>query len=122
MKSRGVDVIATMGSPTPNPKKRGYLLPPGCKNLIDVLHGAPPKPSLGIKARVNGKIQAPEVRVIGERGGQIGIMAISDALRLAQYRGVDLVEIAPHAKPPVCCLVDMGKFRYELSKKGKKHK
>jgi len=111
-----------MGSITPNPKKRGYLLPPGCKNLIHALQGAPPKPSLGIGVRVNGKIQAPEVRVIGDRGVQIGIMPISDALRLAQSRSLDLVEIARHAKPPICVLVDFGKFRSECSKKGKKHK
>jgi translation initiation factor IF-3 len=111
-----------MGSITPNPKKRGYLLPPGCKDLLHVLQGAPPKPSLGIRARINGEIRAPQVRVVGERGEQIGIMPISEALRLAQSRTMDLVEIAPNGKPPVCCLVDYGKFRYELSKKGKKHK
>ena len=114
-----------MGSLTPNPKKRGYLLSPGCKDLIDVLHGAKTKPSLStgprgsgqIWVRVNGQIRAPEVRVIGERGGQLGIMAIYDALRLAKSRGIDLVEIAPHAKPPVCRLVDYGKFCHESSKK-----
>ena len=114
-----------MGSLTPNPKKRGYLLPPGCKDLIDVLHGAKTKLSLStgphgsrqIRVRVNGQIHALEVRVIGERGGQLGIMAVYDALMLAKSRGIDLVEIAPHARPPVCRLVDYGKFRYESSKK-----
>jgi translation initiation factor IF-3 len=111
-----------MGSITPNPKKRSYLLPPGCKDIIDVLQGAPSKPSLGTGYRVNAKILAPEVRVIGERRQQIGIMALSDALRLAQSRGADLVEIAPRAKPPVCCLVDFGMYRHKLAKKAKKTK
>ena len=105
-----------MSGITPNLKKRSYLLPPGCKDLIHVLQGVPSKRSLST-VRVNGKIQAQEVRVIGERGGQLGIMGTSKALRLAQSRGFDLVEIAPHAKPPVCRIVDYGKFRYELSKR-----
>ena len=104
-----------MGSITPGPKKRGYLLPPGCKDLIDVLQGTPPKASPGTTFRANGRIRAREVRVIGERGRQLGIMPLSEALSLARAGGIDLVEIAPHAKPPVCRLVDYGKFRYELS-------
>ena len=104
----------------PNPKKRGYLLPPGCKDLIDVLNGASPKPFLGTAAKVNGKISAPEVRVIEYRGRQYGIMRLSDALRLAKSKGIDLVEIAPTAKPPVCCLIDYGKFRHQQQKKKKK--
>jgi hypothetical protein len=117
-----LDDFAHMGSITPNPKKRGYLLPPGCKDLIDVLQGAPAKAALGNKIRLNGKIRAREVRVIGEQGQQLGIMLLGDALNLARAAGIDLVEIAPSAKPPVCRLVDFGKFQYELSKKGKKQK
>ena len=109
-----------MGSITPNPKKRGYLLPPGCKDLIHVLQGAPKNPTLTTPARVNGKIQAPKVRVISDQGQQLGIMSLADALTLARSRGIDLVEIAPHAKPPVCRLVDLAKSRYEASKKKKK--
>jgi len=115
---------------TPNPKKRGYLLPAGCKDLIDVLGGKPkssvgkmakfPKPSPAMPARVNRLIRARKVRVIGEHGKQLGIMSLAGALNLARAAEVDLVEIAPHAQPPVCRLVDYGKFRYELSKKGKK--
>ena len=111
-----------MGSITPDPKKRGYLLPPGCKDLIDVLKGTAPKFSLAATVRVNGRIRAREVRVIGEQGQQLGIMSLGDALNLARAAGIDLVEIARHAQPPVCRLVDYGKFRYELSKKGKKQK
>ena len=69
--------------------------------------------------RVNGKIRAREVRVIGPDGKQLGVFALNDALNLARQQGVDLVEISPNAVPPVCRLVEIGKFRYELAKKEK---
>jgi len=72
--------------------------------------------------RVNGKIRAREVRVIGAEGEQIGVIPLSDALNLARQAGVDLVEIAPNANPPVCKVIDFGKYRYELSKKEKESK
>ncbi len=72
--------------------------------------------------RVNGKIRAREVRVIGDQGAQLGVMALTDAINLARQRGIDLVEIAPNAAPPVCRLVDFGKFRYEQAKKDKESK
>ena len=67
--------------------------------------------------RVNGKIRAREVRVIGAEGGQLGVYPLNEAINLARQQGVDLVEISPNAEPPVCRLVDFGKFRYELAKK-----
>lgn len=72
--------------------------------------------------RVNGKIRAREVRVIGDQGAQLGVMPLGDALNLARNAGVDLVEIAPNANPPVCRIVDFGKFRYEQAKKEKESK
>ncbi len=72
--------------------------------------------------RVNGKIRAREVRVIGPDSHQIGVLPLNDALNLARQHGVDLVEISPNAVPPVCRLVDFGKFRYELAKKEKESK
>ena len=69
--------------------------------------------------RVNGKIRAREVRVIGPEGQQLGIFSLADAINMARSRGVDLVEIAATAVPPVCRLVDFGKFRYEQAKKDK---
>ena len=72
--------------------------------------------------RVNGKIRAREVRVIGVDGKQLGVMSLGDALTAARSSGVDLVEIAPTATPPVCRLVDFGKYRYEQSKKDKESK
>jgi len=59
------------------------------------------------------------VRVIGTEGEQIGIMATREALRLAQEKGFDLVEVSPYAKPPVCKIMDYGRYKYELSKKAK---
>ena len=72
--------------------------------------------------RVNGKIRAREVRVIGVDGKMLGIISLSDALNQARAHGVDLVEIAPTATPPVCRLVDYGKYRYEQAKKEKETK
>jgi translation initiation factor IF-3 len=72
--------------------------------------------------RVNGKIRAREVRVIGADGRQLGVLSLGEALTLARANGVDLVEIAPNATPPVCRLVDYGKFRYEQAKREKESK
>lgn len=69
--------------------------------------------------RRNGKIRAREVRVVDEEKKPLGIMPLNDALRLAQQRGLDLIEIAPNAEPPVCRIVDYGKFRYEQAKNEK---
>ena len=69
--------------------------------------------------RVNGKIRAREVRVIGPEGKQLGVFPLNEALNLARQHGVDLVEISPNAVPPVCRIIEIGKFRYELAKKEK---
>ena len=73
----------------------------------------------GPQIRVNGKIRAREVRVIGPDAQQLGVIPLADALNLARQHGVDLVEIAPNATPPVCRLVDFGKYRYEQAKREK---
>lgn len=73
----------------------------------------------GPSYRLNGRIRAREVRVIGPDNQQIGIHPLGDALRMARNLGLDLVEIAPTATPPVCRIVDYGKFRYEESKREK---
>ncbi|MEK7707378.1 MAG: translation initiation factor IF-3 [Verrucomicrobiota bacterium] len=72
--------------------------------------------------RINGKIRAREVRVIGVDGKQLGVITLNEALTQARANGVDLVEIAATATPPVCRLVDFGKFRYEQAKKDKESK
>src|ERR1700747_2904562 len=73
--------------------------------------------------RGNGRIRAREVRVIlGSTGEQLGVLRLNDALRKAQTLGLDLVEVAPTANPPVCKIVDFGKFRYDISKHTKDKK
>jgi len=82
----------------------------------------PRNSSSGPYVRVNGKIRAREVRVIGIDGNQLGVLSLGDALTLARTEGVDLVEIAPNAVPPVCRVVDFGKYRYEQAKRDKESK
>lgn len=67
--------------------------------------------------RINDEIRVREVRLVGESGEQLGIYPIKDALREGMEKGLDLVEVAPNAKPPVCRLMDYGKYRYEQSKR-----
>jgi len=69
--------------------------------------------------RVNHKIRAREVRVIGNDGKQLGVMPTSQALGAAQQQGLDLVEISPNAAPPVCKIVEYGKYKYEQEKREK---
>ena len=71
---------------------------------------------------INEQIRDKEVRVIGEDGEQLGIMSAKEAMKLAEEAGLDLVKIAPTAKPPVCKIVDYGKYRYELARKEKEAK
>ena len=67
--------------------------------------------------RINAQITAPEVRLIADNGDQLGIVPVAQALQLAEEQSVDLVEIAPLARPPVCKLMDYGKYRYREQKK-----
>ena len=68
---------------------------------------------------INEQIRDKEVRVIGAEGGQLGVMSVKDAQKLADDAGLDLVRVSPNAKPPVCKIIDYGKFRYEMSRKEK---
>lgn len=72
--------------------------------------------------RRNDRIRVPEIRCIGPRGEQLGIIPTKDALEIARLHGLDLLEIAPTAQPPVCRIVDYGKYLYEESKKQKQQK
>ena len=65
----------------------------------------------------NNRITAPEVQVIGTDGDNIGILNTNEAISMAKEQGLDLIEIAPNAKPPVCKIIDMGKFKYDAQKK-----
>src|SRR5690242_20053201 len=69
--------------------------------------------------RINERIRVPEVRVIDEEGNQIGVLKVADALAYAQERDLDLVEVAPEARPPVCRVLDYSKYKYEQAQKQK---
>jgi translation initiation factor IF-3 len=76
-------------------------------------------PTAAPEARINDRIRVPEVRLVGPNGEQVGIVRIEDALRLAVEADLDLVEVAPQARPPVCKLMDYGKFKYESAQKAR---
>lgn len=71
---------------------------------------------------INEQIRDKEIRLIGETGEQLGVMSTRDAMKLAVEAGLDLVKIAPTAKPPVCKIIDYGKYKYELARKEKEAK
>jgi translation initiation factor IF-3 len=74
------------------------------------------------KTRINENIFAREARIIDEEGNQLGIMPVSQALAIAKERVLDLVEISPKVSPPVCKIMDFGKFQYQKSKEERQHK
>ncbi len=79
-------------------------------------HNAPP-PSRDNGPRINDRIRAPEIRLIGADGENVGVVTPARALAMAEEAGLDLVEISPNAEPPVCKIMDFGKFKYETQKK-----
>ncbi|WP_081597674.1 translation initiation factor IF-3 [Gordonia hirsuta] len=72
---------------------------------------------ISTETRINERIRVPEVRLVGPGGEQVGIVRVEDALRLAYEADLDLVEVAPEARPPVCKIMDYGKFKYEAAQK-----
>ena len=72
--------------------------------------------------RTNNRINSPEVQVISSDGDNLGIIKTNDAISRAKEEGLDLIEIAPNANPPVCKIMDMGKFKYDQQKKASKAK
>jgi translation initiation factor IF-3 len=80
---------------------------------------AEPGGPISVEPRINDRIRVPEVRLVGPNGEQVGIVAIDDALRLAQESDLDLVEVAANARPPVAKLMDYGKFKYESAMKAR---
>ncbi|RLB73654.1 MAG: translation initiation factor IF-3 [Deltaproteobacteria bacterium] len=74
------------------------------------------------KVRVNRQIRVPQVRLIGDAAEQIGVIDTDEALTYAEERGLDLVEVSPQAKPPVCKVMDYGKFKYQQSKRAQEAK
>ncbi len=72
--------------------------------------------------RANHRINSPEVQVIASSGENLGVLNTNEAITMAKEEGLDLIEIAPNAKPPVCKIIDMGKFKYDAQKKANKAK
>ncbi len=85
----------------------------GCGSSVNEQRGG----AISVEPRINDRIRVPEVRLVGPNGEQVGIVRIEDALRLAVEADLDLVEVAPMAKPPVCKLMDFGKYKYEAALK-----
>ena len=107
-----------------HPREAGFRLcvaeaffvgPRRCSTTTDQPHGGP----ISTELRINDRIRVPEVRLVGPNGETVGIVRIDDALRLAQESDLDLVEVAPTARPPVCKLMDYGKFKYENAQKAR---
>lgn len=71
----------------------------------------------GDEARINGQITAPRIRLIDASGTMVGVVTVSEAIKKAEALGLDVVEISPNAEPPVCKIMDHGKYRYEVQKK-----
>lgn len=91
----------------------------GCLCLRDGTQRHKPKGNIINEPRVNDRIRVPEVRLVGPGGEQVGIVRVEDALRLAEEAELDLVEVAPNAKPPVAKLMDYGKYKYEQAQKAR---
>ncbi|MGL4831583.1 MAG: translation initiation factor IF-3, partial [Propionibacteriaceae bacterium] len=87
--------------------------------LLSARHYIKPGGNISTDTRINERIRVPEVRLVGPQGEQVGIVRIEDALRLAREAQLDLVEVAPQARPPVCKLMDYGKFKYEAAQKAR---
>jgi len=102
---------------------RGRPSGPSCAPANEGLLRLPPttttKEQPISEPRINDRIRVPEVRLVGPSGEQVGVVRVEDALRLAQEAGLDLVEVAPDAKPPVCRLMDYGKYKYESAMKAR---
>ncbi len=92
------------------------LIPPVGRALVATLQTTQGGP-ISTETRINERIRVPEVRLIGPAGEQVGIVRIEDALRVATDADLDLVEVAPNARPPVCKIMDYGKFKYETALK-----
>ncbi|MCQ8208951.1 translation initiation factor IF-3, partial [Cutibacterium acnes subsp. acnes] len=74
---------------------------------------------ISTEPRINERIRVPEVRLVGPNGEQVGIVRVEQALQLAREQDLDLVEVAPQARPPVVKLMDYGKFKYEAAQKAR---
>jgi len=83
------------------------------------IHRSYQEDSISVEPRINDRIRVAEVRLVGAEGEQIGIIPVTEAMRMAQDQDLDLVEVAPDARPPVAKLMDYGKFKYESAQKAR---
>lgn len=102
--------------------QRGFFV--GNPGAIQAAGGLETRPfnlggPISTETRINDRIRVPEVRLVGPGGEQVGIVRVEDALRLALEADLDLVEVAPDARPPVCKIMDYGKFKYEAAQKAR---
>jgi translation initiation factor IF-3 len=126
LECRGRRVRSAPGAASPGTRLRARIIEPPC-----VAWGLPPSPEepsgrptergghISTELRINDRIRVPEVRLVGPNGETVGIVPTGEALKLAQEADLDLVEIAPMGKPPVCKLMDYGKFKYENAQKAR---
>lgn len=112
---------STSGPADEKSSERGFLLGYGRYGLRAVTKTAPFNLGgpISTETRINDRIRVPEVRLVGPGGEQVGIVRVEDALRLALEADLDLVEVAPDARPPVCKIMDYGKFKYEAAQKAR---
>lgn len=118
-------VGAPSGAPLPPDASGARVRPADVLSGVSGSRVSTPSPSttsrqgdpITTDTRINDRIRVPEVRLVGPNGEQVGIVRIEDALRLAQEAELDLVEVAAQARPPVCKLMDYGKFKYETDQK-----
>jgi translation initiation factor IF-3 len=94
-----------------------FLLPGAASGVGSVPIPAEEESSIAPEPRVNRQIRISPIRLIGDEGEQLGIVAVDEALRIAEEKGYDLVEVAPTARPPVCKIMDYGRYKYEQAKK-----
>ncbi|HEY0869695.1 MAG TPA: translation initiation factor IF-3 [Acidothermaceae bacterium] len=111
---RRAGLLACPGHPGPqHPRPRKQFA--RTAHVLSAPRGGP----ISVEPRINDRIRVPEVRLVGPNGEQVGIVRIEDALRLAEEADLDLVEVAPMARPPVAKLMDYGKFKYESAVKAR---
>jgi len=114
-----VGPVGVRDAPVGRLRPREFLFVIGQGTFITSRDHGGELPISSTEYRLNDRIRAAKCRLIGFDGSQLGIFAMSDALRIADEQGFDLVEIAPTADPPVCKIMDFGKFKYEQSMKDK---
>ena len=97
------------------------LMKCGCFSLVQRVSNLAKQQGevISTEPRINDRIRVPEVRLIGYDGEQLGVTAIDKALKLSEEIGLDLVEISPDANPPVCKIMDFGKYKYEIAQKAR---